>query len=193
MTTLVPTDIRNEALQKIGRNVVKVQKLEAALKTLVIGSDVRGYASDFAERHGKRIKDISRRPMGRLVDDFFNSIHSDIQRAPESPEKLDEAWMSFTLRISTSKEAKQEQKAALSLLVRERNILIHERLAAFDPDSGESCEALIQFLDEQHERLEPPRIRLMQFVADLEKVHAEIVAVLKDKILALEKEEDDLA
>ena len=66
-------------------------------------------------------------------------------------------------------------------------------LYEFNTDPVESCEALIRMLDEQNERLEPHRARLMQLVGELNKAQLEIFAALEAAILTPEKESGDPA
>jgi hypothetical protein len=59
---------RNATLQKIGRNVVNLQKLEAMLKYLLVVSDHTAPASTFSSELAKRKELIGRMPMGVLVE-----------------------------------------------------------------------------------------------------------------------------
>ena len=154
-------ELRDVAFQKIGRNLVNFQQLERALKFIIARSDLRGYASEAAKVLHDKEKDVDRKALGWLVQDFFKRVYSSHSSHDGPAEERDEVWMSTSLRIESNKNLIREQRRHLRELVKERNLLVHRLLGNFDPDSVESCEKLIQLLDQQVDRLVPHYQSLM--------------------------------
>ena len=150
-------DIREEVLTKVGRNVVCFQKMEAMLKFLNSLQSMNGSAEDpqnDAEAGNRRRRQQNRKPMGPLADEFLRSAYSPSQTEPATPATHD-IKVSTSFRIEADAVLVAERKKALRSVVRERNQLIHKWLAAFDPNSDESCAALVTALDEQYDRILP--------------------------------------
>jgi hypothetical protein len=78
-------ELRDVAFRKIGRNLVNFQR---ALKLIIVRSDVRGYASELAKI--LRDKDIERKPLGSLVQDFFKTVCSNHSLNDGPANELDE-------------------------------------------------------------------------------------------------------
>lgn len=188
--TVSPTDdLRNEALRKIGRNIVNLQKMERTLKLLVIGSDWRGYISELKGVHQKRLTDVERLTMGPLTNNAIDILYSATDSNVEAPGKLDEAWVAFGFRIEGGMDKKKATKKALSLVVKERNRLVHKMLGEFDSTSVESCRALIDLLDQQQERIDPHFERIMGWLRTLHEGQMILLEVLKDgKLLESDSE-----
>lgn len=166
---------RDMVFQKIGRNVVNFQRMEKALKVLIVRSDIQGHASELAEIYRQRQESIDRRSMGLLVDDLMNSVYGTDTPTVGSPEELKEIWLSFSFRVETNEQRIVSRRKALSLVVKERNALIHQMLSAFDPNSSESCQSLISALDEQNARLEPHYTWVMQTVGSVQSALQEAI------------------
>lgn len=150
-----PDDIvtlRNEALRKIGRNVVNFQKIEACLKFLITISNVQGTSKDLTARHTKKAASIRKKSMGDLAGKFHKNLYRDGIKS-EKPEDLVDIWISSSIKVEADAKTIKEQKRALSNLVTERNSLIHKDLAGFDHNSAESCRHLISILDPQNKRI----------------------------------------
>jgi hypothetical protein len=93
--------------------------------------------------------------MGRLADAFLRQIYSAEDRSKDLCIENNELWVSTSFRIETSADVAKARKQALSAVVSERNTLIHQWLADFDPNSIESCKHLSAALDRQHEKIWP--------------------------------------
>jgi hypothetical protein len=149
------TDLRNDVLRRIGRNVVNFQKMEGMLKLLCSLQALNGPLSDIAKIAERTSNSVARQPMGRLADAFVRSVYSCAGEDDQLRRDPREVTISFSLRIESDSELAKERKKALSSIVAARNKLIHQWLAAFDPNSLESCERLAAALDEQHARIWP--------------------------------------
>ncbi|HEU4593823.1 MAG TPA: hypothetical protein VFS10_01555, partial [Pyrinomonadaceae bacterium] len=75
-----PDDLRNEALRKIGRNIVNLQKMERALKLLIVRSDLSGYISELKGRYQDRLASVERLSMGRLADNIIDILYSAVDQ-----------------------------------------------------------------------------------------------------------------
>lgn len=162
-----PDDLRNEALRKIGRNIVNLQKRERALKLLIVRSDLSGYVSELKGRYQDRLASVERLSMGRLADNIIDILYSAVDENSDAPDDLKEAWVAFGFRIEGGMEQKKATKKALTLVVKERNRLVHRMLGEFDSSSVESCMALIDLLDQQDERIAPHFERIMGWLRSL--------------------------
>ena len=182
-------DLRNEALRKIGRNLVNLQRMEHYLRQLVVLSDVKGYMSELKGVHQNRLRYVKRRSMGDLVDDLINILYSAADSDADSPDDLKEAWVSFGFRIEGGVGQKRATKKALTLVVKERNQLVHRMLVEFDSASVESCRALIDLLDQQQERIDLHFERIMGWLRSLHEGRMILLEALKDgKLLESDSE-----
>lgn len=171
-------DICNEAFRKIGRNIVNLQKMERALKILVIRSDIRGYITELKDVYEKRVQKFERATMGVLVSNFVDTVYSPADLDAGAPDDQGGAWMSSEFRIGGGCDQKEATRKALSLVVEERNYLVHEMLSDFDSASVEGCRQLIDYLDGQHERLTPQFDRVMEWLKildDFKRISLEVM------------------
>jgi hypothetical protein len=147
---------RNTTLQKIGRNVVNLAKMEAMLKELLRFCDFTSTAEFLSKNAAARIKKVARMPMGALVDEAPKSLFFENAREAKETRDMFDPTFSFAFSIEGSKEMVETWHAEMKFVVEERNTLIHRALARFDPNSLESCEALSAQLDEQRARMLRP-------------------------------------
>ena len=120
-------ELRDIAFRKIGRNLVNFQQFERALKLIIVRSDVRGYDGTGKNLRDKD-KDIDRKPLGWLVQDFFKTVYSNHSFHDGPANELDEVWMSISLRIGSNKNSIRHRRRQLRELVKERNLLVHRLL-----------------------------------------------------------------
>ncbi|MGB7923540.1 MAG: hypothetical protein WCF57_09880 [Pyrinomonadaceae bacterium] len=182
-------DLRDEALRKIGRNIVNLQKMERALKLLVILSDLKGYISELNGVYKKRLADVERLTMGPLANNVIDILYSAADSNAKGPDDLKEVWVAFGFRIEGGMDQKKATKKALSLVVKERNRLVHKMLGEFDSASAESCRSLIDLLDQQQERITPHFDRIMGWLRFLSEGQMKLLEALKDgKLLEMDNE-----
>ena len=183
-------EMRDVAFRKIERNLLNFQMFERVLKLIIVRSDLRGYSSELPNILQNKDKNIERKPFGKLVQEYFETVYSD--RAHIGPaDARDEAWMSFCFRLESNENVIQHRKRQLREIVKERNLLVHRLLANFDPDSVESCEKLIQLLDEQVDRLIPHYQSLMAIIEHMQATQQEILKQLADELRQSAREEGD--
>lgn len=138
----------------IGRNVLNLQKMEGMLKSLVYMVNLNIPADNAKTAARMRHKVVSKMPLGRLVDDFVRSVHPNSR--DNATRTVDSTMGSFGLSFTfDDAEFVQELKASMRRVVKERNQLIHKKLAGFDPKSPESCRDLAKDLEKQRQRIKP--------------------------------------
>jgi hypothetical protein len=69
-------ELRDVACRKIGRNLVNFQKLELALKFIIVRSDFRGYASEAAKVLRDKEKVVDRKALGMASAGFLKTVYS---------------------------------------------------------------------------------------------------------------------
>jgi len=144
--------LRDDALRKIGRNVVNFQKVEYCLKALVAFSNIQGHPIDLQSRQPIDGARSRRMPMGDLAQSFHRNVYGDDQKS-DAPKDLSAPWLSTFFKLETDPKTVKAHKQTLSMLVYERNKLIHRDLASFDHNSAEHCRRLIIVLDDQNIRI----------------------------------------
>lgn len=184
-------DLRNEVLRKIGRNVVNFQKMEGMLKLLNSLNCVSGSLSDIQEIVAKNSSSVERQPMGRLADAFIREVYSDGSKNIDVQKDTHDVSFSFSFRIDTAPELVKERQRALSSVVAERNKLIHQSLAKFDPNSIDSCVELDAILDDQHAKIWPEFEILRSMVSALMEHHDELRRYLASDVFLDELKRED--
>ena len=180
MTISRADDLRDEAIRKVGRNVVNLQKMERALKLLIVLSDLKGPMSELKGVYEKRLADVEKLTMGHLANKAVDILYSAADTDAEIPDDVEGAWVAFGFRIKGGADRKKATKKALSSVVKERNRLVHKMLGEFDSASVESCRALIDLLDQQNERITPHFKRVMGWLRFLHECRMNLPEVLKD-------------
>ncbi|MGL5017356.1 MAG: hypothetical protein ACRDBP_04425, partial [Luteolibacter sp.] len=157
----------NEALRKIGRNLLLFQQAEHLLKRLkFIGS----YSSRTGEaRSGieTQTSTCHKMTLGQVVNLFVDHHCAEMPSTPETthvqlPDAIsrdDGFGIHFTFGgIDGYPEARRQ---ALTRMVNERNELVHHLLLKIDRNSMESCLKVGVYLDEQRQAI-LPEIQLLQ-------------------------------
>jgi hypothetical protein len=170
---LTPTAARDTALQKVGRNVVNFQKMEAMLKFILVFSNFSTPISRTKEHLAKRARRVRKIPMGVLVTEASKALHDEPPPGPEDPQEI---WFSHSFTLGDGHSDPRMWRKAMRDVVKERNKLIHLMLASFNPSSIESCNALCAALDEQRERIIPAYEHLQSIVAAIRETHKELAA-----------------
>ena len=117
--------LRNLALQKIGRNVVNFQKMEAMLKFVIAFSDLRNPLDEVESQIAKRVALFAKMPMGRLVDEGVDVLFTDPNGSLQT--QTSEAYFSASFSLEGGKKEARIWKTAMMTVVKERNRLIHQR------------------------------------------------------------------
>jgi hypothetical protein len=169
-TDAAVSDARDLTLQKIGRNVVNFQKMEAMLKFILRVANFATPASKSQEHLETQAKLHRTKPMGHLIDLAAKALHGE---TPSIPKDAREIWVTHSISLSDGSQLKQWRKE-FRRVVRERNALIHRMLATWNPSSVESCHALCEELDTQRERILPAYEHLQSIVKAIRESHEEL-------------------
>ena len=171
----------DETLRKIGRNVLYFQRMEAMLKFLISRSNLEGTASTLRSNHEKAIDAVSRHTLGNLVKGFFDTVHSKRPMEPEYTE-IEETVISSSFRIEADPAYIEQRRAALSMVVEERNLLIHQLLGQLDQTSPESCRKLSALLDAQEEKMWPEYEILWSLVKKFQTCRKMVAEAMKEEL-----------
>ena len=144
--------LRRLALASLGRNVLHYQRVEAQLKRLLLICDFAAPSSDFTARLADRAAELRTKTMGNLANELHTRLYGTFAE-PEVQASITELFVLIALRVDADPDYVARQKRMLNDLVSERNTLIHQDLADFDPNSEESCRRWITRLDEQNDRI----------------------------------------
>jgi len=171
--------IRAEALRKLGRNVVNFARLESGLKILLASVNISGGPRELLNIQQNRIRMNRRKTLGEVTSLFSSSLIREEKSSECIPERLDELHFSQSLKIEDDKGSSQQFRHSLRKLVKERNFLIHHRLAELDSTSVTSYRSLIEYLDEQQPRI----LAQLEFIRDildlLQASHIEFASYLQ--------------
>lgn len=145
-------ETKNEALNKIGRNMLLFQQLESLLKFVVANGSFSGYTSSLNEDY-ENTSPVKRQTMGQLVGQYIEYTNPGNKGKSSDSDNLSEGNISFNVHIGTGLNYYEAKKKVMEQIVSERNVLIHNMLPMFDPDSEESCMMLQEKLDRQGEKI----------------------------------------
>jgi len=167
---------RSATLQRIGRNVVNLQKMEGMLKKLMIVGDISAPASQLRAVIKKRIKKISQMSLGRLVEDASKALFAEIEPPSTIPENIQEPWFSFTFKVHGGVDTVHPWRKELRLVVRERNRLIHQMLDSFDPHTVQGCQAFDELLEAQRAQISVAYSAVESLLIAVREAIADIIA-----------------
>lgn len=165
---------RDLALQKIGRNLVNLQKLEGMLKHLLATVHLEGYSSEIADKARRRQERASKMTMGQLIQELKSSLFDDQSSAQGRLELTSEVWISTKFTIEGGSEAASQWESELSAIRTARNELVHHMLTTFNPNSLEDCRTLASALDAQRERLIPIYEHVQSLIVARDEALAEL-------------------
>lgn len=142
--------LRDEVFRKIGRNVFNFHQIERLLKVLIASADLSGWADNLQTNLELKRAKVAKQTMGNLVGELFGSTIRSLEETEDRDENIQEPRLSFSFSVDV--EFYESKQRELALLVADRNELIHHKLGEFKPDSQESCQEFIEYLDSQRER-----------------------------------------
>lgn len=180
---------RNLVLQKVGRNLVNLQKLEAMLKQLHFTNQLEGSMSEIAEKAKRAGKSVSRMTMGQLIQELGTTLFDRSNVAQDRLDLIPEIWVSMKVGLEGGPEAAEAWKRDMSGVLEERNALAHQMLISFDPNSLESCEALGADLDSQYARISPVYEHFRSLVISLNESKAALLDIVQ-RVIASDRGED---
>jgi hypothetical protein len=166
---------KKKALQKIGRNVVNLSKIEGMLKLILISSNYQSPISKISETLEARKKRFKTKTLGQLAREYFKVFDNDMEHIHQYPEDRKEKYASLSFSIESEDGTLPEQKRAFKFLVSERNRLIHHMLIEFNHESKQSCLKLINELDEQNEMIQREYKNLQTLIGTINQAIKQLV------------------
>lgn len=145
------SELSDKALQKIGRNVVNLSKIEGMLKLFLSRVNFQCPIIELKETLEAKKKEYEKMTLGQVSQHYFKTYNFNADPIHEYPENSSESWISFS--YDTETDSLESQKKDFEFLVEQRNKLIHELLIDFNPISDDNCRSLINSLDEQNEQI----------------------------------------
>ena len=173
---------RNSALQKVGRNLVSFQKVEAILKHVLAYSDIKAPASKLPAALADAIEGVSRMSIGKMAEPLVNTLFAQTPTSTAANAADNEINVTHTYRLEGGEEASRNLLRDLKFISSERNALAHTMLVAFNPDSIESCERLSVELDAQRQRVLPVLEWVRALAIALRQAQQETAAELMDRL-----------
>ena len=145
--------VRDEALRRIGRNVVLFQELEGILKFLVAAQHPSMPLSKFKATREGRAESIRIKTLGQVAGQVVEELFTDFDADSSAPAEITEPWLAFRFRITGDIVEVEESRKSLKALIEERNDLVHHLLSRWNLRDADSCNALSAELDEQRRRI----------------------------------------
>ena len=171
-------EARSLALQKIGRNVVNFQRMEALLKDVIALGRIQAPAGKLEEALKERAIAVSTMTMGQLARGAVGTLYANTDSRQSEATAATEVSISVSMTLEGGSEDVDAWKECLASVVNARNHLIHQMLAAFDHNSIESCQALCVTLDEQRAAFAPVHEDLIRLVRGLREAYGDLARTL---------------
>jgi hypothetical protein len=140
-------------LQKIGRNLLRLQHMERKLKFLTAINGFEAPLSSFQAAFAARLKEIERMPLGQVVESVAKAVFAPDRPSVAKQANASQATVRFTFGLEDCGHLQKEWRRQQREIVRERNHLVHRFAAECDLRTIEGCEASAQILDQQRERI----------------------------------------
>ena len=184
--------VRSEALQKVGRNIINLAKIEAALKLLLASINIAGSPKELLKKQQHSIKANRKKTLGEIAIMLNRSLEREAENPMRIPETLDEIHILLSVRIENDKVSSKQFQKSLKELVKDRNDLIHHRLAELDDTSTMSYKLLIEHLDGQHTKIIAKLEMIRSFFDLLETSHKELVNILESYLTQSPPNDDSI-
>ncbi len=147
--TALPAEIE----RCVGRNLLLYQRIENALKLILLVSMSEGTPSDHEQRATARVAKVMRLNMGDAVGAVFDKVLT--AEPKEQPAKHDpnEIWMRMTITIGPPPDQSglfEALRERCKAVVDQRNDLVHHFLRQTRFDAARDVAAVVDTLDKQH-------------------------------------------
>lgn len=157
----------DEALRRIGRNLLLFQHVELLLKFILARGSFRGTVSELKLLAESGMKQEDRRMMGELIKPLITGHLTPIDSAALLPPASDEPSISVNVTFEHNEEERAAFQRQLEELVAERNELVHHALTRFNLRSLEGCKAASEALQNQRDRIWPLREKLKSMLSSM--------------------------
>lgn len=180
---------RAQVFQLIGRNVLRFQRIELVLKSMVADSQISITAGESRTAHERHVQATHKKSMGLVAGDFFKDVVIDQPPAADTPVSREEAkamangkiHIGLSLKIHLSPDEHVQWKTRLQKLIEERNDLVHLSLLRLNLETLEGCQHALASLEEQATRV----------LAEIERLNPLLISVSESKQTLLGLLSDD--
>ncbi len=148
------TQISDEVLRRLGRNLVIFQQIEHFLKVLLANHTNAGTPENYATNLQVQTECINKKMLGHLVEKYGNEVLQDAG-AEVPDEERPEGWFAFSFRISGDSAFIESMRRDLKLMTDERNNLVHHFLPRWQPGKDTVLNDALSYLDAQREKVQP--------------------------------------
>lgn len=152
---------RAQVFQLIGRNVLRFQRIELVLKSMVAGSQISITQGESPTAHERHVQTTHKSSMGLVAADFFKDVITDQPPIDDVPVSREEAkaaaagkvHIGHSFKVHLSPDEHIQWKDRLKKLIEERNELIHTSLLRMDLTTLTGCQQALASLEEQSTRV----------------------------------------
>lgn len=147
-------DVQSEIEHRVGRNLLLYQRIENALKRLLLSSRIEGTPADAAARAQAWSAKVMRLNMGDAAKAVFEQVLTATPQ--ELPAKHDstEVWVRTSIAIGPppqNPDAFERLAERCRAIVDQRNDLVHHFLRQWPLENDADARAALEALDAQHE------------------------------------------
>jgi hypothetical protein len=139
--------------QKIGSNLLRIQRLERMLKFLTAINGFEAPLATFQSEFAARMKRVERMPFGHLIETVAKAVFASKQSTGQDHSNVQQAMVRFTFSIEDTGRLMKDWRKQHRDVVRERNRLVHRFIDDCDLRTVQGCETSVSLLDQQRERL----------------------------------------
>ena len=184
---------RAQVFEQIGRNLLRFQKLELMLKTIVAGSRISLTAGKSPATYERRTPEIHNKTLGLVSGQFFKEVasnqpsrdgHPAFFEDPSVPEDRLHISIAFTAHFSPEEHV--AWKRSIQALVIERNELVHKSLLYMELETLSGCQKALATLEEQKARVLAEIEKLKRIIEGMEELKEFLRTHLTDKALLKE-------
>lgn len=167
----------NEALKKIGRNLLLFQQAELLIKRLCFIGSHSARAGEASEGIETQTSISQKMTLGQVVNLFVDHHCAGKTSAPEvlpmAIPDVESQFHGFGIHFTFggTDGYPEARRQALTRMVTERNELVHQLLPKIDRSSLESCLQMSVYLDEQRQAILP---EIQQLQKNLKTVTAQL-------------------
>jgi hypothetical protein len=155
--------------------------MEAMLKYLLAFGKIGCPVSDIGTQMAERVDSFSKIPLGRLMERAAGNLYGNSSAANLPPGAESETRLSVAFSLEGGKDEARMWRTTMMSVVQERNVLIHQMLARFDPRSMQSCERLCSELDAQRERIFPAYSHLESLVLAVRDAYKDLKSEIDEQ------------
>lgn len=179
---------RAQVFQLIGRNVLRFQRIELVLKSMVTGSQISVTQDESPTAYERREEATKQYGMGLAAKDFFKDVVTDkppvedvaVSREEAQAAAAGKVHIGFSYKIHLPPDEHRSWKDRLQKLIEERNELVHTSLLRMDLETLPGCQQALASLEEQATRVLAEIERLKPLYSGAVEARQKAVALLSN-------------